>query len=227
MTPGAGTITLLLQRARDPNDHGAREELFRLVERELRAIAAARLRQMAPGDTVQTTALIDDAFMRLLAYRRVDWEGRGQFFRIAGGVIRRILCDQLRRRLRQQKVTPLTPAQGAGLIDGRSVAPADRLQGQEMLHHLLEALDALERENPDATAVFELRVFGGRCLVLGPAAGEFTVPDPAAKLLPFAEVATILKMPRSTAFAHWSWAVTRLQSEMHAFAPPQFPGAPS
>lgn len=218
----AGEITLLLQRVGNPHDHAARQELFLLVEQELRTIAATRLRRLSPGDTLQTTALIDDAFMRLLDYRRIEWEGRDQFFRVAGGVIRRILCNQVRQRLRHPPGTPLASAEHAQLRDARCAAPDERLHWYEMLHRLLETLDKLEQENAVAVAVFEWRAFGGRCLVLDATPGGFTIPDPVTDLLPFTKVAAILKIPRSTAFAQWSWVVERLQSELHAFAPPDF-----
>lgn len=219
----AGQITVLLRRARDPNDRDARQELFLLVEHELRTIASARLRQLCPGDALQTTALIDDAFMRLVEGRRLEWEGRDQFFRIATGVIRRILCDQVRQRL-HQPLTPLQPKEQDQLRDGRCAAPDERLHWQEMLQHLLAALDKLEQEDPDAAAVFELRFFGGCCLALGATPDEFDVPDPMRDLLPFTQVADILGIPRATAFAHWSRAVKRLRVELQGFAPPDSSG---
>jgi len=126
----------------------------------------------------------------------------------------------VRYRLKHQQLTPLPPEEQDQLLDGRCAAPDKRLHWQEMLHGLLEALDKLELEDPDAVAVFELRFFGGGGLVLGDTPGEFDVPDPVRDLLPFTEVAAILGIPRATAFAHWSRAVKRLRAELHAFAPP-------
>jgi RNA polymerase sigma factor (TIGR02999 family) len=222
MTPGAGDITVLLRRTRDPQDGDARQQLFLRVEQELRGIAAARRRGLSPGHSLQTTALIDDAFMRLVDSRRLEWEGRGEFFRVASGVMRRILCDQVRRNLQRRRVTPLGPDEEARLADGRRPAPAERLQGEEMLEALLEALGKLEQEDADAAAAFELRYFGGRCLIQGATPGEFAIPDPGGELLPFREVAALLGIPRATAFARWSRAVQRLQAELHDFAPPGF-----
>jgi RNA polymerase sigma factor (TIGR02999 family) len=222
MTPGAGEITVLLRRARDPQDGAARQQLFLRVEQELRGIAAARRRGLSPDPSLQTTALIDDAFMRLVDGRRIEWEGRGEFFRIASGVMRRILCDQVRHSLRRRRSTPLGPDEGARLADDRCPAPAQRLQGEEMWQALLEALGKLEQEDADAAAAFELRYFGGRCLVQGATPGEFAFPDPGGELLPFREVAALLGIPRATAFAHWSRAVQWLQAELHDYAPPTF-----
>jgi RNA polymerase sigma factor (TIGR02999 family) len=222
MTAGAGDITVLLRRARDPHDSEARQQLFLRVEQELRGIAATRRRRLSPGDTLPTTALIDDAFMRLVDHRRLEWEGRGQFFRIASGVMRRIVAEQVRQSLRRRRPTPRGPDHEARLIEDRCPAPVERLQEQEMLQALLEALGRLEQEDADAAAVFELRFFGGHCLVLGATPGEFAIPDPGKELLPFREVAALLGIPRATAFAHWSRAVQRLQAELHGFAPPNF-----
>jgi RNA polymerase sigma factor (TIGR02999 family) len=219
MATGPGEITVLLHRALDGHDNEAQQQLFLRVEHELRAIAAARLRRLSSNRIVQPTELIDDAFMRLLNCRHIEWEGRSQFFRVANGVMRRILCDQVRSHLRGRRLTPLGSDE---LPDGRHPAPEERLQGQEILRGLLEALGRLEKEDADAAAVFELRFFGGRCLLLGTTPGEFDVPEPGRELLPFSEVAAFLGIPRSTAFAHWLRAVDRLQAELHAFAPSNF-----
>jgi RNA polymerase sigma factor (TIGR02999 family) len=221
MTSTPGDITVLLQRARDPRDRQARQELYARVEEELRARAAARLRH-CPHSSLQTTELIDEAFMRLVNARSIAWEGRGEFFRVAGGVMRRILCDQVRSNLRRQRLTPLA---SEDLPDSRCAAPEERLEREEVLLRLLEALGKLEEEDAEAAEVFELRYFGGRCLVLEAMSGELHLPDAMGHLLPFREVATILSIPRSTAFAHWSRAVDRLQVELHPFAPPSFPEA--
>ena len=226
MTPGPGEITLLLRQARDPNERDARQQLFALVEDELRCLLAARLRRWSVAPTLSATALIDDAFMRLVKGRRLEWEGRGEFFRVASGVIRRILCDQVRDRLRRRRLTPLPPGVRDQFPDGRGAATGDRLQWEETMHALLEALARLEQDDPDAAAVFELRFFGGRCLVFGSAPGEFALPEPARDLLPFREAAEILGIPRATAFAHWTRAVGWFQAELRGFAPPDFQDAP-
>src|SRR5689334_9091746 len=120
MSVQPGEITLLLERARNPYDADARQMLFQRVEHALRGIAGARLRRLAPSPTVQLTALIDDAFMRLLADRGVGWEGRAEFFRVASGVIRRILCDQVRRQLQRKHVHPLSSEEGDQVLDHRA-----------------------------------------------------------------------------------------------------------
>ena len=66
-------------------------------------VLSARLRRLSPCPSLQTTELIDDAFMRLVSHRGVDWEGRGEFFRVAHGVIRRILCDQVRSSIQRRR----------------------------------------------------------------------------------------------------------------------------
>src|SRR5262249_4167851 len=192
MSVQPGEITLLLERARNPYDADARQQLFQRVEHALRSLAGARLQRLAPSPTLQLTALIDDAFMRLLADRGVEWEGRAEFFRVASGVIRRILCDQVRRQLQRKRLTPLAAGEQAQLLDGRAQPPDQQLQQQELFQRLLEALGKLEQEDAEAAAVFELRFFGGRCLVLGAAPGEWEVHEPGRELLPFTEVGAIL-----------------------------------
>jgi hypothetical protein len=105
------------------------------------------------------------------------------------------------------------------LFGKRCPAPEERCAWQELLQGLLESLGKLEQEDTEAAEVFELRFFGGRCLVLGSISGELNMSDAKGDLLPFSEVASILGIPRSTAFAHWSRAVGKLQAELHSFAP--------
>jgi RNA polymerase sigma factor (TIGR02999 family) len=221
MVSGPGEITLLLRRARDPRDNEARQRLFLCVEGTLRQLASARSSRLPPGSTVQVTELIDDAFMRLVDHPQGDWADRSEFFRVASGVMRRILCDHVRRDLRRRRLLPLHPEEHDRLSDARARTPEDRLQQQELFLALLEALGRLEEDDPDAAGVFELRFFGGRGLVAGPTPGEFQLPQPGTELLPFGEVAGVFGIPRATAFARWSRAVEKLQAELKAFAPGQ------
>jgi RNA polymerase sigma factor (TIGR02999 family) len=214
-----GEITLLLQRARNPQDCEARQRLFLCVERELRHLATARLSRLPPSSALQTTELIDDVFMRLVNHPRGDWADRGQFFRVANGVMRRILCDHVRGDLQRRRLLPLQPDDQDRLGDVRGTSPEEQLQRQELFLALLEALGRLEEEDADAAAVFELRFFGGRCLLMHSTPGELHVPEPGADLLPFTEVAAVFGIPRATAFAQWSRAVEKLQVELKPFAP--------
>jgi RNA polymerase sigma factor (TIGR02999 family) len=223
MRTGPGEITLLLHRARNARDGEARQQLFLCVERELRSLAQARLRNLPPGSTLQATELIDEAFMRLVAAYHRELADRGQFFRVANGVMRRILCDHVRRDLRRLRAAGLGP-EDQGRLEDEGPPPGALLEQQELLLALLEALVRLEEEDPDAAAVFELRFFGGRGLVLGPGPDEARLPAPREALLPFGEVAVVFGIPRATAFAQWSRAVEKLQAELRAFAPEHLQG---
>jgi RNA polymerase sigma factor (TIGR02999 family) len=219
MVIGPGEITLLLRRARNPQDSEARQRLFLCVERELRHLATARSSRLPPSSALQTTELIDEAFMRLVDHPQGDWTDRGQFFRVANGVMRRILCDHVRGDLQRKRLLPLQPDDQDRLGDDRAESPEDQIQRQELFLALLDALGRLEEEDADAAAVFELRFFGGRGVLLGPRPGESDLPEPGADLLPFSEVAAVFGIPRATAFAQWSRAVEKLQAELKPFAP--------
>lgn len=221
MATEPGDITALLRRARDPRDSEARELLFPLVAAKLRQLAAARLRQLRPGHSLRVTELIDQAFARLVPGRRAEWECRGQFFALASGVMRRLLADYVRGDLRRPHPVPLDPHAHGHLTNGQADDPAAQCQRRHLQQSLLEALDRLEREDADTAAVFELRVFGGRCLDLGSVDGGLIL-DPLGDLLSFREVADLLGMPRSTVFHLWTKAVRRLQHELRTFAPAAF-----
>jgi RNA polymerase sigma factor (TIGR02999 family) len=215
---GPGEITLLLHRAGNPHDREAREQLFLCVEHELRHMAMARLRNLPSDSTLQTTELIDDAFMRLVNSYQGEWIDRGQFFRVASGVMRRILCDHARRDVQRRRVVKLEADAQDRLVDDRP-PPGQALEWQELLLALLEALGKLEEEDAEAAAVFELRFFGRQGLVVGLMPGEFRLTQPGRELLPFREVASVFGIPRATAFAQWSRAVQKLQVQLQAFAP--------
>jgi len=215
MATAPGDITRLLRQAQDPRDHDAQQRLFLLVECELRRIAAARLRALRPGHSLCVTALIDEAFVRLIGGSR-DWDGRHEFYCFASGVMRNILCDYVRRDLRRLHAAPLDPDAPGGLADGGAGDPAVLCQQREAQLALLEALGRLEKEDAKAAAVFEWRFFGGRCLELG---DEDCPPEPAAKLMTIRAVADLLSLPHSTTYDLWNKAVDWLQKELKAFAP--------
>jgi RNA polymerase sigma-70 factor (ECF subfamily) len=79
-------------------DLAARDELVAVVHQELRRRAAARLRRERPGHVLQPTALVNEAFLRLVGQRHTDWQNRAHFFALASEMMRRILVDHARRR---------------------------------------------------------------------------------------------------------------------------------
>jgi RNA polymerase sigma factor (TIGR02999 family) len=92
-TPGEVTQILIDIRSGNPNAH---DRLMPLVYAELRRIAAAHLRKEAANHSLQPTAIVNEAYIRLVEINRVDWQGRGHFFAVASGAMRRILVDHAR-----------------------------------------------------------------------------------------------------------------------------------
>ena len=90
-------ITLLLQGWRDGN-RAALDNLLPLVYKELRRVAHAQLRKERPGHTLQSAALVNEAYLRLAGLRAPQWEGRSHFFAIAGHLMREVLVEYARRR---------------------------------------------------------------------------------------------------------------------------------
>jgi RNA polymerase sigma factor (TIGR02999 family) len=139
----------------ESGDPSAAEQLLPLVYDELRKLAAARLAQEKPGQTLQATALVHEAYVRLVDVERAQhFNSRGHFFGAAAGAMRRILVDQARRKQ--------TDKHGGGRL--RLELPSD-LAGPdartENLVDLDEALTRLERHDPDAARLVNLRYFAG------------------------------------------------------------------
>jgi RNA polymerase sigma factor (TIGR02999 family) len=132
---------------------GAVDRLASLVLAELRRIAEVALRREAVGHTLQPTELVDEAFMRLLGQRRVEWVNRAQFFAVAAQTIRRLLTDhaRARRRAKRDHGVRVTLDDSAGVVEPRSI---DLIA----LDDALRQLDALSARQ---ARVVELRFFGG------------------------------------------------------------------
>lgn len=148
-----GEVTEALQAWREDRD-GAEERLADLVYTELHRMADRFLRGERAGHTLQPTALVHEAYMQLVDQRRVDWQSRRHFFSIAARVMRRILVDHARGRLRQKRGgqrerIPLDDVAGLGL---------ERLPELVALDDALSALGKIDRRK---AAVVEMRYFGG------------------------------------------------------------------
>jgi RNA polymerase sigma factor (TIGR02999 family) len=155
MTDSAGDITLLLKAWSD-GDSAAQERLITLVYKELRQLARRYRRKSGAGDTLQTTALVNEAFLRLVGIQNVDWHDRVHFFAVAAQIMRRILVDSARsrgaiKRGRAQWVEVLDP-------DG---VPAPNSYRTAELIALDDALTSLAQLDARRARVIELRVFGG------------------------------------------------------------------
>jgi RNA polymerase sigma factor (TIGR02999 family) len=135
-------------------DPQAAEQLLPLVYQELRRLAAQRLAREAPGQTLQATALVHEAYLRLVGADDPGWENRGHFFAAAAEAMRRILVENARRK------AALKAGGGRQRLDLAEVAPA--IEGTSLdLLALDEALAALEVRDPRKAELIKLRYFAG------------------------------------------------------------------
>jgi len=165
---GADITGLLV--AWQAGDAGALNDLLPIVYDELRRQARRALRREADGHTLQPTALVHEAYLRLIDQRRVQWEGRTQFFAIAAQLMRRILVDHARTRRRGKRgggavhvTLPDVPATD-GATAGNDGTPVDPLD-------LDEALTRFAALDPHKARLVELRYFAG-----------LSIPEAAAAL---------------------------------------------
>ena len=160
MTPMTNVTQILA--AIEQGDALAAGELLPLVYDELRKLAAQRLAHEKPGQTLQATALVHEAYLRLVGQDEVQhWNSRGHFFAAVGEAMRRILVEQARRRA-------ATKRGGHAVREARDpdeiVAPGP----DEQVLAVHDALDGLAQADPDAAVLVKLRFFGG--MTMGEAA---------------------------------------------------------
>jgi RNA polymerase sigma factor (TIGR02999 family) len=144
-----------LLAAAERGEPQAAEQLLPLVYDELRRLARARLAAESSGQTLQATALVHEAYLRIVGSDPgVAWEGRGHFFAAAAEAMRRILVEKARRKRR------LRHGGGLGRVDLDQVASVgDDASGDVLALH--ESLDQLAAEQPDVAEVVKLRYFAG------------------------------------------------------------------
>ena len=177
-------VTRILS-AIEAGDPHAPDQLLPLVYDELRKLAAQKLAQEEPGQTLEATALVHEAYLRLVDVDQVQqWNSRGHFFAAAAEAMRRILVDQARRKQAdkrggQCRRIPLDAAE-IGFT-----SPADDLLDID------EALTRLAAEEPQAARLIQLRYFAG---------------------LSLEDAAELVGISRSTAYEHWSYARVRLRT---------------
>lgn len=178
-------VTHILDRVHQGDPHAA-EELLPLVYEELRKLAAARMANEAPGQTLQPTALVHEAWLRLAGSQNQEWKGRSHFFAAAAEAMRRILIDNARRKNR--------PRHGKGLtrVDLERVDLAAEADDDTLLR-VDEALDRLATEDPLKAQLVKLRFFVG-----------LSIPE-AGRTLGFSE---------STTKRHWAYARAWLYDEL-------------
>ena len=146
-------LTLILQSAAEGNSKAA-EELLPLVYGELRRLAAAKMARERPGQTLQPTALVHEAWLRLTADQNQRWENRRHFFAVAAETMRRILIDRARRR-RTREQAGFDQPDTDWEFRLASAAPTDELLA---VH---EALEGLAVQEPLAAELVKLRYFVG------------------------------------------------------------------
>jgi RNA polymerase sigma factor (TIGR02999 family) len=152
MTEGAGQVSRLLH-AWAGGDSRARDELVPLVYHELRKSAAGYLRHERVDHTLQATALVHEAFMRLAGQDRVAWQNRGHFYAVAAQMMRRILVDHARERQAKKRPNP------AARVELHEQIPAPETSVDVvMLDVALTELSALDARQGQ---IVELRYFGG------------------------------------------------------------------
>src|SRR5436190_9379406 len=169
----------------DQGDPHAAEQLLPLVYEELRRLAAQKLAQEKPGQTLQATALVHEAYLRLVGHDDSrHWKDRGHFFAAAAQAMRRILVDNARRKRAQKRG------------DGLQRQPLDAVAAPELdleLVALDEALSRLAAVDPVKARLVELRYFAGLT-------GE--------------QAAEVLGISASTADRYWAFARAWLQAEV-------------
>ena len=166
-----GEITLILQRI-ERGDEQAADRLLPLVYDALRQLAAARMAREAAGQTLQPTALVHEAWLRLGGDRQPDWKNRAQFFAAAAEAMRRILIDRARRRHAQRR----GGRQERVDLDAIDLAAA----GDDA--RVLAVNDALEKfgvDEPQKAELVKLRYFAG--LTLDEAARALGIAEPTAR----------------------------------------------
>jgi RNA polymerase sigma factor (TIGR02999 family) len=167
-------------------DLHALEELMPLVYRELRRLAHGRLGRERPDHTLQTTALVHEAYLRLVDQQEAKWQNRAQFFAVAAQMMRRILVDYARARQYGKRGGDAQNIE----LDEAMVVSRDRAAAVVALDELLMSLAELD---PRMSRVVELRFFGG---------------------LSVEETAEILRISPGTVKRDWTLAKAWLQREM-------------
>ena len=153
MTDSSYDITALLVDWSN-GDQSALEKLLPLVERELHRLAHSYMRRESPDHTLQTTALVNEAYLRLIDQKKTRWQNRAHFFGIAAKIMRRILLNWARDQQRQKR------GGGAIKVSLSEVAAIPLIKGADLIA-LDEALERLNMTDERKARVVELRYFGG------------------------------------------------------------------
>lgn len=175
-----------LLSAMDDGDPKAAEELLPLVYEELRRLAAFKMAGEVPGQTLQATALVHEAWLRLSKQSRPEWKNREQFFAVAAEVMRRILVDRARRRQCQKH---------GGELERLDIEAVELpfTGSDELALQVHDVLEELATEDPVKARVVKLRFFVG---------------------LENCEIAALLQISERTVQRHWAFAKAWLVQAM-------------
>ena len=174
-----------LLRAWSDGDTSALERLAPIVYDELHRLARRYMRGERPGHSLQTTALVNEAYMRLVGYERMQWQNRAHFFAVSAQLMRRILVEHARRHnLKRGGGAPHVSLDEAALVGGDRAADLVALD---------DAMNTLAQLDPRKAQVVEMRFFGG---------------------LSVDETADVLKVHPATVMRDWSTAKAWLYREL-------------
>jgi RNA polymerase sigma factor (TIGR02999 family) len=154
--PISQQVTKLLSAWRG-GDELAQDELFEMLYADLHRLAHGYMANERPGHTLQTTALINEAYIRLIDITRIQWQDRGHFFAVAAQVMRRILVDSARGHQYQKR------GGGAAMVSFDEALLVTERYGADLVL-LDDALTALASVDPRKSQIVELRFFGGLSL---------------------------------------------------------------
>lgn len=170
-------LTVILQRANHGDPHAA-NELLPLVHEELRKLAAAKMSRENPGQTLQATALVHEAWLRLGGDDQPEWQNRAHFFAAAAEAMRRILIDNARRKNYQRH------GGGVERVNIEGLELAAQMDDAQLLG-LHEALNQLAEHDAEKAEIVKLRFFAG---------------------LTNEQVAKVLGVSEPTVKRHWAYA---------------------
>jgi RNA polymerase sigma factor (TIGR02999 family) len=179
-------VTGILSQIEQGDSHAA-EKLLPLVYDELRKLAAVKLAAEKPGQTLQATALVHEAYLRLVDTEKVQrWNSRGHFFAAAAEAMRRILVENARRKKAEKRGGRM---RRVNLDDANAVAAA----APDDLLALDEVLEGLSHQNPQAAQLVKLHCFAG---------------------LTVEQAAEALNLSRTNSYRHWTFARALLYSRL-------------
>jgi RNA polymerase sigma factor (TIGR02999 family) len=183
--------TTLLLRAWAGGDRDALERLTPRVYHELRRLAGYFIQNERPGRTIQTTALVHEAYLKLIDVKNVDWQHRAHFFAVSAQIMRRILLDRARRRVAAKRGGRMPQ------VNLDEIPNLGSHRSRELIA-LDDALNTLAEMDPRKARVIELRFFGG---------------------LSVEETAEVLKVSPDTVFRDWRLARAWLMGELGSNVP--------